>query len=113
MIDWQFWALGVGGQDLSYMIGMYLSSELRSGMEKDLIKRYHTNLVKFGVKSYRWDECWDDYRFAALLNLYRAHGNWFWCLENDLSHWYPGEQIKLENSLSTVEDLNCLELLES
>ena len=112
-LDWQFWSLGVGGQDLAYMIGMYLYPEHRTKMEKELIKRYYNNLVKFGVKNYSWDECWYDYKFGALLNLYRAYANWWWCFDRDfLSHWYDGENIKLEISLLTVEDLNCIELLE-
>ncbi len=115
LIDWQFWALGVGCQDLAYMIGMFLSPEIRTMMEKELIKRYHNNLVKFGVKNYSWDECWFDYKFSALLNLYRNLGNWVWCLERDFlnSLWYPIEKTKLEISLLTIEDLNCMELLES
>ena len=115
LIDWQFWSLGIGGQDLAYMIGMFLSPEIRTRIEKEFIKRYHNNLVKFGVKNYSWDECWYDYKFVVLLNLYRALGNWFWCFERDYlnSLWYPIEKTKLEISLLTIEDLNCIELLES
>jgi thiamine kinase-like enzyme len=115
LIDWQFWSLGVGGQDLAYMIGMFLYPEIRIKMEKELIKRYYNNLVKFGVKNYSWDECWYDYKFGALLNLYRVHGNWWFCLERDFLNklWYPVENTKLKISLLTIEDLNCMELLES
>ncbi|MCK4384135.1 MAG: hypothetical protein KAW66_12625, partial [Candidatus Lokiarchaeota archaeon] len=101
-------------QDLAYMIGMFLSPEIRTRVEKEFIKRYHNNLVKFGVKNYSWDECWDDYRFGALLNLYRDLGNWVFCLERDSLNklWYPLEKTKLKISLLTIEDLNCMELLE-
>jgi hypothetical protein len=47
--DWQFWSIGVGCQDLAYMIGMVFFPENRHMMEKELVKRYHNNLVKFGV----------------------------------------------------------------
>jgi len=52
LFDWQTWGIGAGGQDLAYMIGLWLYPEQRNMMEKDLIKRYHNNLVKFGVKNY-------------------------------------------------------------
>ncbi|MHA2183268.1 MAG: phosphotransferase, partial [Promethearchaeota archaeon] len=102
--DWQFWSIGVGAQDLAYMIGMFLYPENRDMMEKELIKRYHNNLVKFGVKNYSWDECWDDYRLFNLLNIYRIL--WWWNI--GVRYWWA----QLNTSMYTIEDLNCMELLE-
>jgi len=107
LFDWDVWAIGVGGQDLSHMIGYFWYPERRHLMEKDLIKRYHNDLLKLGVKSYSWDECWYDYKLSALLILYRVA--WFWSLMPHLGLWWSG----LERSILTVEDLNCIELLES
>ena len=108
--DWQFWSVGVGGQDLSYMIGMFLFPENRHTMEKELIKRYYNNLVKFGVKNYSWDECWGDYRLFNLLNIYRII--WWWNINSttlDNPFWWG----TLNTAILTIKDLNCMELLES
>ena len=107
LIDWQSWSIGVGGQDLAYMIGLNLYPERRRLIEKDLIKRYHNDLLKFGVKNYSWDECWYDYKLCALLNLYRIVSWWRGNLPPFI--WWS----RLEKSFLTLEDLNCIELLES
>jgi len=107
LINWQFWGIGVGGQDLAYMIGLFLYPESRQLMEKDLIKRYHNDLLKFGVKNYSWDECWYDYRLSTFLNLYRVV--WWWSVNLHPGLWWPA----LEKSILTLEYLNCMELLES
>ena len=75
-------------------------------MEKDLVKRYHNNLLKFGVKNYSWDDCWYDYKLGALLNLYKIVNYWYWEAPPFL-WWYALERIFL-----TVEGLNCKEILE-
>ena len=107
LIDWQSWGIGVGCQDLAYMIGLFMYPEGRRLIEKVLIKRYHNDLLKFGVKNYSWDECWYDYRLGALLNLYRIV--WWWSVNAPPIVWWD----RLEKSFLTLEDLNCLELLES
>jgi hypothetical protein len=104
--DWQAWSIGVGCQDLAWMIGM-LYPESRNTMEKDLIKHYHNDLTKLGIKKYSWDECWCDYKLFILLNLYRIV--WLWDMNYYPSIWWP----HLENSIYTLEDLNCMELLET
>ncbi len=76
LIDWQSWSIGVGGQDLAYMIGLFLFPDYRHLIEKDLVKRYQYDLLKLGVENYSWDECWYDYRLSAFLNLYRVV--WWW-----------------------------------
>ena len=106
LFDWQSWSIGVGGQDLAYMIGLRLYPDYRHLIEKVLIKRYHNDLLKFGVKNYSWVDCWYDYRLGALLNLYRIVA--WWRLNLHPSLWWPA----LERSFLTLEDLNCMELLE-
>jgi len=100
LIDWQFWSIGVGGQDLAYMIGLGYP-DYRHLIEKDLIKRYHNDLLKFGVKNYSWEDCWYDYKLNSFLNLYRVV--WWWTM-NSPTIWWPS----LENSFRTLEDLNCM-----
>jgi len=106
LFDWQSWNISIGGVDLAYMIGNNLYPDYRHLIEKDLIKRYHNDLLKFGVKNYSWDDCWYDYRFGALINLYRIVG--WWSVDLHPSLWWPA----LEKSILTLEDLNCMELLE-
>ena len=108
--DWQFWSIGVGAQDLAYMIGMVFFPENRKRMEKELIKRYYNNLVKFGVKNYSWDECWYDYRLFNLLNIYR--NLWWWSIGTPTLD-YPFWWGTLNTSMLNIEDLNCMDLLES
>ena len=104
--DWQTWSISVGGQDLAYMIGLFFYPDYRHLMEKELIKRYHNDLLKFGIKDYSWDDCWYDYKLFAILNIYRII--WWWSVNMPSQLWWP----RLESSISTIEDLNCMELLE-
>ena len=106
LLDWHTWGIGVGCQDLSYLIGLWFYPDYRHLIEKDLIKRYHSNLIKFGIKDYSWDDCWDDYRFSAFLNLYRII--YWWGHEYTPRFWWG----PLERVIFTLEDLNCMELLE-
>ena len=104
LTDWATWGIGVGCQDLAFMLGIFLSHDSRRLMEKDLMERYYNGLLKLGVENYSWDECWYDYKLSALLNLYRIILRWnanmkFW--------WYEFERV-----LFMIEDLNCMELLE-
>ncbi|HDZ17861.1 hypothetical protein LCGC14_1114140 [marine sediment metagenome] len=89
------------------MLGYCWPPEPRRVLEKELIKRYHYNLINCGVENYSWDECWYDYRFSAFLNLYKVVSKW----GNEYlpSDWWG----TLENSFFTFEDLNCIELLEN
>jgi len=105
--DWENWSIGTGCQDLSFMLGYCWPPEPRRALEKELIKRYHNNLINLGVKNFSWDECWYDYRFSAFLNLYKVVSKWGY--EYLPSDWWA----TLESSFFTIEDLNCIELLGS
>jgi hypothetical protein len=74
-------------------------------MERGLVRRYHELLLGYGVKGYGWDQCWLDYRTAAIFNLF-----WpiFW-------HRYLPQEIwwhTLEKGMLAFEDLGCAELLD-
>jgi hypothetical protein len=107
LTDWATWGIGVGCQDLAFMLGIFLSPDIRRLMEKDLMKRYYKGLLKLGVETYNWDQCWYDYKLFALLNLYRVVE---WGLRGA-----PSETLwpLVENSICTIEDLNCMQLLET
>jgi hypothetical protein len=65
-VDWQTVGVGLPGRDLSYFLETSLDPELRRAHEVELVGHYHRALRSFGVTGYSFDECFDDYRFAAL-----------------------------------------------
>jgi len=66
VVDWQTLALGNGVADVSYFVGGNLLPDERPGVEPDLVRGYHAELVAAGVEL-AWDECWRLYR----------HGTWY------------------------------------
>jgi hypothetical protein len=106
--DWQGWNISVGGQDLAYMIGFMTLPDYRRLIEKDLIKRYHSHLIKLGIKNYSWENCWYDYKLFTILNIYTCIWWWNVGMGSSFTRW-----VRLENSINTIEDLTCMELLES
>jgi hypothetical protein len=106
LFDWQTWGLGAGCQDLAYMIGLCFYPDYRYLVEKDLIKRYHINLLNLGIEDYSWDDCWYDYRLFSLLNIFRVI--WWWSFNVPLPFCWN----RLECAISNVEDLKCIGLLE-
>ena len=106
LFDWSLWALGAGAQDLAYMIGIFWIPDTRGMMEVDLLKRYHDNLLNFGIDDYSWDDCWYDYRLNTILNLYRVV--FWWNLGSPADLWWGA----LNNVICAIEDLNCMDLLK-
>lgn len=65
VVDWQTPALGIGADDVSYLLGAGLLPDDRRAHERDLVRTYHDDLVRRGVRDYPWERCWDDYvRFS-------------------------------------------------
>jgi len=62
VVDWQMCAHGPALQDVAYFIGAGLPTEVRRGVEGDLVRDYFDDLVAFGVAGYGWERCWTDYR---------------------------------------------------
>jgi hypothetical protein len=106
IIDWQFWHLGVGTDDLAYMMALHWYPERRCVMERELLKRYHTELLRHGVANYPWDECWFDYRVSALTNLLVPALQW--SVKLPAAVWWS----HLERAMSAFHDLGGDELLE-
>ena len=66
VLDWQGLLVSTGLQDVAYLLTQNLDPELRRKNERELVKHYHSELVKNGVKGYSYEQCWNDYRTAAL-----------------------------------------------
>ncbi|MBK5224014.1 MAG: phosphotransferase [Acidimicrobiia bacterium] len=72
VVDWQTVALGIGTDDLAYLLGSGLVTDDRRRHEEDMVRRYHDGLLARGVTGYSWDECWADYRRFSLSGLQMA-----------------------------------------
>jgi len=105
LIDWEGWSMGLGTVDLAYMMALHWYPERRAHLEQPLLRRYHTQLLTHGIVGYDWDACWDDYRLAAIRNLFIPMGQWAAKLWPAI--WWP----HLERALLAFEDLQCRELL--
>lgn len=66
LLDWQGLLVSTGLQDVAYLLTQNLDPELRRKHERELVRHYHSELVKNGVKGYSYEQCWNDYRTAAL-----------------------------------------------
>ena len=66
LVDWQGIIVSKGVHDLAYLLSQNLKTDLRREHERALVADYHARLEQHGVTGYSADECWDDYRLAAL-----------------------------------------------
>lgn len=62
IVDWQTAMAAPGPVDVSYFLGTSLTIEDRRRYERELVQRYHDELLAAGVRGYSWGQCWDDYR---------------------------------------------------
>ena len=105
LIDWQLWHVHKGPRDLAFMMTLFWEPERRAQMELALLRRYYERLLTCGVRGYGWDECWKDYRWSAIRNIFiPVH----WSRNRAEAFWWP----QLERALSAFEDLNCIELVD-
>jgi hypothetical protein len=65
-LDWQTVGLGPGLVDVAYFISASLPPDVRRANEAALVRRYHDELLSFGVQGYDFDACWRDYRRFAV-----------------------------------------------
>jgi hypothetical protein len=105
IIDWQFWNVSVGPQDLAFMIARNWTREERRLLEMDLVRRYHDGLLRHGVKGYAWEDCWRDYREQSIENVLIPMWQWQGQLAPETD--WDG----LEKAFAAFEDLECEELL--
>lgn len=66
LLDWQALMTSKGAHDIAYFLSQNLDTQLRRDHERDLIALYVARLRSFGVSDYSAEQCWEDYRLAAL-----------------------------------------------
>ena len=111
IIDWQLMSRGRGPYDVAYFMSQSLNVEQRRETERALVKRYHDGLVAGGVRDYSFDDCFEDYRLAAL-----------WCvmypvamgggMANSERAVQMAEEVS-RRSFSTILDLDAVSVLPS
>ncbi len=65
-LDWQTVTAGPGLTDVAYFLAAGISTAERRAHEVELVRFYHTELIRRGVRNYGWDNCWRDYRRFTL-----------------------------------------------
>ena len=105
IIDWQFWNVSLGPQDLAFMIARNWTREERSLLEMDLVRCYHDGLLRHGVEGYSCEDCWRSYRDLAIENVLIPMWQWQGQLTSETD--WDG----LEKAFDAFEDLQCEELL--
>lgn len=65
-LDWQTVSVGPGPMDVAYFLSAAVDPTDRRLHETDLVRFYHAELVRRGVRDYGWDQCWRDYRRQTL-----------------------------------------------
>lgn len=106
LIDWQLWHPHIGARDLAFMMTIFWYPERRAQMELPLLRRYHEKLIEGGVRGYGWDDCWQQYRWSAVRNIFIPLIQW----SRDMGAWYWSSNF--ERALLAFEDLRCIELIE-
>ena len=61
IFDWGGASISRGVGDLAYMLGASVTTDLRRGIEGDVVKLYHDRLLERGVPRYSFEECRVDY----------------------------------------------------
>ncbi len=107
MFDWQLWHVDVGARELAFMVALGGYSERNSDLEKQIVRLYYDSLIAGGVKNFTWNNCWDDYRWAAIRNLNVPVIQWSQGRGAEL--W----QSNLERAFSAYDELKCDELLSN
>ena len=65
-LDWQTVTAGPGLTDVAYFLSAGISPAERRAHEGDLVRFYHSELLRRGVRDYGWDASWHDYRRFTL-----------------------------------------------
>ena len=65
VVDWQTTTRGLGLADVAYLIGGAFDPKERATGERDLVEDYRQRINARGIP-YSSDDCWRDYRWAAL-----------------------------------------------
>jgi hypothetical protein len=66
LIDWQIVQRGLGVADVTYFLAGNFPIDVRRQHQTELLRAYHDALLSHGVAGYDFDQCFEDYRLAAL-----------------------------------------------
>lgn len=66
MLDMQAPIVTKSIHDVAYLLTQSMDTDLRRAHERRLVNEYHAALVGLGVDDYTAEQCWQDYRTAAL-----------------------------------------------
>ena len=110
-IDWQVAGPARAAYDVGYFLSQSVTSGIRKANEVSLLRDYHDALVAGGVRSYSFEECWEDYRRTILWSLVYPVA----VVTEDLT---DPRAIELAKTMATrsalaIADLDATELLES
>ena len=105
LFDWQSYRVGLGTNDLAYMIAMHWYPSRRKCYEIPLLKNYHLRLCENGVANYSFDELLSDYRWSIIHAL--CIPMWQWSMKLSPSIWLG----HLERISAAFDDMSCAELL--
>jgi hypothetical protein len=102
--DWDSWEIGIGSDDLAYMMAMHWYPDRRQRLERPLLDLYHTTLGANGI-AYDREALDEDYRLSVLWQITTP----IWQARNNIPAviWWNN----LERILSAVDDLGCRDLL--
>jgi len=100
------WALTtwLGAYDLAYAIVLDWEVEERRSLEMAVLRHYHNQLLKKGVRDYPWERLYDDYRLCAAMCVYVA-SEYFRSGSNE--QWISTWLLMLQRSLTACDDLDC------
>jgi hypothetical protein len=105
ILDWEICSVNLGTFDLAEILSLHWDGGVSSERERALVERYHAGLLARGVGSYRWEQCWEDYRLALLNHLFTPVQQWA------DQHWPGFWWGRFERTVKRVRDLGCEELL--
>ena len=112
IVDFQGPLKGNGIQDLAYLLSHSVQTEVRRQCESQILDHYVDTLRLEGIREYSTDKAWADYRLAVL---------YCWTVAvviagtmdpaNERGYAWMSKMVE-RNGLA-IEDLDCLELLDS
>ncbi len=104
ILDWEFWTIGLGAQDLAYMMALHWYPERRQRMEQSMLKVYLEEMEKQGI-DYDWEDLQTDYRIFVVFNLMTPVMQYL----NGVPSFIWWDHI--ERVFASFEDLDCMEFL--
>jgi len=69
VVDWQTSSFLGTGMDPAYFLGAVFPREVRRAHERELLRGYHDDLLRYGVSGYDFDHLMNDYRHYSFAQL--------------------------------------------